>query len=81
MIHTKGCESLSCSKLAQFLYKVDRLFPTPLSEKVNIDGYARKLHDSATVCFAEDNGTIVGIVGGYTENVIHNTAFISIVGV
>lgn len=81
MIHTKGCESLSCSKLAQFLYKVDRLFPTPLSEKVNIDGYARKLHDSATVCFAEDNGTIVGIVGGYTENVINNTAFISIVGV
>lgn len=81
MIHTKGCVSLTCSKLAEFLYRVDRLFPTPLSVKVNIDEYARKLHDSATVCFAEDNGTIVGIVGGYTENVINNTAFISIVGV
>ena len=33
------------------------------------------------MCFAEENGVIVGIVGGYTENVINNTAFISIVGV
>lgn len=81
MLHTKGHERVSYSRLLEFLVAVDKLYPTSLSLKVSLPKYAKKLHENATICFHEEDGKIVGVVAGYTENTINNAAFVSMVGV
>lgn len=67
------------SKIEEFLSSVDKLFPVPLSEKHNLTEFATKLAEKATICSACENGKIVSMVAGYTENIIDNIAYISIV--
>ena len=62
-----------------FLNKVDRLFPVYLSEKQNLCEFAYKLRNKATICAKLENGEIMSAVCGYTENVVNNAAYISIV--
>ena len=81
MIHTIGNERITEKKLLTFLNKMDPLFPIPLSRKTYLKNYAEKLHQNATICFQEVDGSIVGVVAGYTENTVNNTAYISLVGV
>lgn len=81
MLHKKGHERVSYSRLLEFLISVDKLYPTSLSEKVSLPEYAKKLHENATICFKEEDNKIVGVVAGYTENTINNSAFVSMVGV
>ncbi len=65
-------------KLEDFLKKADKLFPVPLSEKVNLHEYAVKLFEKATLCSFTVNGDIVGLAGGYTENTTDNLAYLSL---
>ena len=62
-----------------FLGKIDKMFPTPLSEKQDLEQYANKLIEKATLCAVIEEGEIFSLVAGYTENVIENKAYISIV--
>lgn len=69
-------------KIYNFLLSVDKDFPVPLSDKVNLSGYVDKLlRNNATIVCREYDGKIVGSVIGYTDNLSDNMAYISIVGV
>ncbi len=59
--------------------KVDSLFPVPLSKKQNLQEFALKLCEKATVCTVCENRQIIAMVAGYTENVIDNMGYISVV--
>lgn len=73
---------VSLSKLIDFLEEVDKDYAIPLSEKTTLSTYAEKLLASATIEACIDDGKIVGLVAGYTENVpSHRLAYLSIVGV
>lgn len=77
MIHTKGLKRLSVDQICTFLRKVDKMFPKALSEKTDPDEYALKLYKNATLCTVEDDGEIVSMVAGYTENTVGAAAYIS----
>ena len=66
-------------KIEDFLFAVDASFPVPLSEKHNLGEFAEKLCDKATMCSAIEDGNIVALLAGYTDNVENNLGYISIV--
>lgn len=66
-------------QLEQFLRTVDRDFPIPISQKQYLTPFARKLMEKATICSVCENGKILSLVAGYTENLFENMAYISIV--
>ena len=65
--------------ISDFLEKVDNNFPVSLSRKVNLSEYAKKLYNDATICVEYDKNVIVAMVAGYTDNLVDNIAYISIV--
>lgn len=67
------------SQIEAFLREVDDLFPVPLSRKQNLCDFAIKLHEKATICYAKNDGRISAMVAGYTDNLVGNIAYISIV--
>jgi len=69
----------SKQKIEQFLRSVDRTFPVPISEKVELCEFASKLFAKATMCCAYDGEEICSMVAGYTENTIDNIAYVSLV--
>ena len=72
-------EETTAEKVYDFIKKVDSMFPIPLSNKQNLRIFSEKLFTKGTLCVATDNEKIVSMVGGYTENIIDNKAYISIV--
>lgn len=70
---------IQAEKIEDFLTKVDKSFPVPLSKKQNLSEFAIKLNEKATLCTKEENGEIVSMVAGYTENLSDNIAYISVV--
>lgn len=62
-----------------FLRKVDRDFPVPLSQRVDLEQYAAKVVSKATLCIQWDGGDIVSMVAGYTDDVIDDMAYITMV--
>lgn len=69
----------SKQEIEQFLRSVDRTFPVPISEKVELCEFASKLFAKATMCCAYDGEEICSMVAGYTENTIDNIAYVSLV--
>lgn len=67
------------SALIIFLRKVDNTFPVPLSSKQDLDEFAQKLLQRGTLCAEFENDEIVSLVAGYTENVVENMGYISVV--
>ncbi len=65
--------------IEEFLISVDKLFPVPLSQKQNLKNFARKLDEKATIFTACEEGKIVSMVAGYTDNIVDSMAYISIV--
>lgn len=70
---------INFEKLKSFLLSTDKSFPTPLSQKQDLDELAAKFIDKATLCYTEENGEITALVAGYTENVTNDMAYISVV--
>lgn len=55
--------------LTDFLKQQDKEFPIPISQKTDIDSYAKKLLQFGYVLAAKDDaGTIQGVVAGYANN-------------
>lgn len=69
----------SVNDVERFLYKVDKSFPVPLSQKQDLGALARKLWEKATLCCVWENNEICSMVAGYTDNVLNNMAYISVV--
>lgn len=65
----------------EFLKTIDKDFPIPISNKTNLGLFSEKLYQKATLCIHKEEGRIVGMVAGYTEDLINNMAYICIVGV
>lgn len=66
-------------RLEEFLNRVDNMFPIPISKKQDLHLFAIKLCEKATLCIEVENEKIISMVAGYTENVLDNRAYISIV--
>lgn len=66
-------------QIRKFLEKADQLFPIPLSEKQNLDEFAKKLYEKATVCKVSEGDHIMALLAGYTDNVEDGLGYISIV--
>lgn len=71
--------SYSVEQLCEFLLQVDRSFPVPLSEKQDLKSYARKLQEKATVCAFCENGKLLSMVAGYTDDLTDNLAYVAVV--
>ena len=66
-------------QIEQFLWAVDESFPIPLSHKQDLHLFAKKLFEKATLCTEIEQGRILAMVAGYTENVTDDLAYISVV--
>ena len=66
-------------QIEEYLIKVDKMFPVPLSCKQDLKDFAKKLYDKATLCLRMQEDKIVAMVAGYTENLANEMAYISIV--
>lgn len=67
------------NKNLAFLQKVDRDFPIPLSSKQNLQEYAQKITEYATICAIEDDGNIIAAAIGYTEHLPEKMAYLAVV--
>ena len=67
------------STLIEFLERVDLLFPIPLSKKHDLNMFADKLLDKATLCLELEEDKILSMVAGYNHNMADNWAYISVV--
>lgn len=72
-------KNVSKEQIELFLREVDTSFPTPLSKKHNLSDYAWKLFEKATLCMEIQDGRIFSVAAGYTENVIENRGYLSMV--
>lgn len=66
-------------ELYDFLVSVDKDFPTPLSQKVDLAEYTAKLLEKSTISATAENGKIVSLVAAYTTTPQDNWVFIPVV--
>ena len=66
-------------ELYKFLKKVERLFPVPLSEREQLIVLASKFEKYGTVSYVRENGKIIAICAGYTNNQEQQIGYISVV--
>ena len=60
--------SLSYDEIYQFLLDTDAVFQTPLSNRVNLEEYARKLSAFSVFSYCRDEGSIVGLISCYMNH-------------
>lgn len=63
------------------LRECDHLFLPPLSKRVDLKKFAKKLHENAVIFEAWDNCLLVGFLSCYFNDTINKTAFISNISV
>lgn len=68
-------------ELEEFLKEIDTCFPIPLSRKVNIKEYSQKALKKGTNFSAINNGKIIGVCLGYTNDFKNYKAYISTIAV
>lgn len=66
-------------KILHFLLDVDSLLPTPLSTRVNISTYTKKILSNGTALVIQDNGKIVSAVMFYDNNHVEDRAYITLI--
>lgn len=83
MIFVDNIKNLNfvCDDLLDYLKAVDKSFPVPLSDKVVLEEYAKKLYDNAEIFVAYENDTIVGIFAGYVNDYDTKMAYGSVLTV
>ena len=65
--------------IKQFLIDVEGLFPVPLSKKNDLNQLAKKFSKYATLCIESQGDNIISLVAGYTDNVVNDMGYISVV--
>lgn len=71
----------SGSELVSFLSSVDRDFPIPLSDKVDLGAWVAKVLRSGLVLTACEKGRLLGVVAGYANDLVNGDAFLSVLAV
>lgn len=69
------------SDILRFINEVDHLFPIPLSEKCDLPLYCEKILNNGIFIVASHQGQIVGLLGGYANDLATKSAYISLVAV
>ncbi len=59
--------NLAFEEVKRFLIETDSEFLTPLSSKVNLDEYAKKLSDYSSFAYCIDEKEIIGMISCYTN--------------
>ena len=71
----------SAAQIAEHLSRCDADFVPPLSSRVNINDYARKIASKATRFEAWSGGTLVGLAAAYCNDLEKRIAYITSVSV
>ncbi len=69
------------SSICAYLHEIDSIFPVPMSSRMNIEEYTKKLLKYGVVIAAEDDGKIVGICMGYANDEAYGRAYLGTLGV
>lgn len=64
-----------------FLSEIDLDFPTPLSQRIDLKDYSKKLVSYATIFKISHDDEIIGMVALYCNNVEDRYAYIPLLGV
>lgn len=75
----KKLKNIGGQELYKFLKKVERLFPVPLSEREQLIMLASKFEKYGTVSYVRENGKIIAICAGYTNDQVQRLGYISVV--
>lgn len=59
---------LSFEQVHKFLMETDNEFATPLSSKVNVEEYAKKLSKFSHFAYCTDDDNIIGMISCYANN-------------
>lgn len=78
-VEVQRAQAFYLDQIVVFLKSLSDDFPVPLSSKVDIPNYVRKMFDSGTVLVARCGGEIVGAAGGYANNHSSHTAYLSVI--
>lgn len=68
-------------KMKNFLYEMDKEFKVPLSKRLNLNEYAKKLKELADVYIMVEENKIVGGIAFYKNDLKNYIAYITFVGV
>lgn len=71
--------ALAFSQLYAFIQSVDMLFSKPLSQRVDLLEYSQKLFNKATLCYILQEGKVIALTAGYTQQLLGSMAYISLV--
>lgn len=68
-------------KIYNFLKEINYDFPTPLSNKCDLDKLAYKFDNYADVFVCSVRGEIIGLAAGYISHSVNKLGFVSVLGV
>ena len=68
-------------QVVKYLYKIDKIFPDPMSSRVNIEEHMIKLFSRGVVLVALSSGEICGILLGYINDFELRRAYLATLGV
>ena len=81
MIKYTICNRDEIDKVIIFINNIDKDFPIPVSEKVDIEKYVKKLIENGCIFIAKYDEKIIGLCAGYINDLQNYKAYISILGV
>lgn len=79
--NTEQKSSISENMLYEFLKKGDKDFPEPLSDRVDLKEYAKKMYENAVIIAEVYDNQVVGLFAGYINDEKKKSAYISFVNV
>ena len=81
MVEYKNADENEKEKVTEFLKKIDRDFGETLSDYVDLKEYISKIIANGIIITALKDEKIIGIIGGYINNLTNKIAYVSILGV
>lgn len=83
MIIQEGYKIISEEEIRCFFIETEKDFLPPLSQRVNIREYAKKIYNNAHIILAEenDNKKIIGLAAFYENDNVNKIAFLSSINV
>ena len=71
MIEFYSGEIVNCDEYGDFLRLIDNEFTIPLSKRVDINEYSKKLLEYGTVLVVKDDSKIIGTIAGYAKKLMN----------
>lgn len=74
-------ETITRSELYHFLCQTDQFFPVPISQKQDLESYAKKLCERADIIAYREKGQLSGVIAGYITRSVDEMAYVSFISV